>query len=185
MSLSAKPLQPKPCAVCAKPFQPWNSMAKVCGYRCAAKVPKLARKEEAAQTKAKKEGMKGYPELKSEAQKAFNEFIRARDAGKACICCGQYPQGAEALKGGAWDAGHYRSRGACPELAFDERNCHAQLKRCNRHSWDVAGYRAELVRRIGLEQVEDLERHHPPKHYNRGDLRTIRDTYRAKLKELK
>jgi len=72
MSLSAKPLQPKPCAVCAKPFQPWNSMAKVCGYRCAAKVPKLARKEEAAPMKAIQECMKGYPKVKAEGRKAFN-----------------------------------------------------------------------------------------------------------------
>lgn len=174
----------KPCRICCKPFAMRNSMQTVCGIKCATKVPKVARKEEAAKTRAQKEAMKGLPELKVEAQKAFNDFIRARDAGKACVCCGQYPQGEEALTGGAWDAGHFRSRGACPELAFDERNVHAQLKRCNRRSWDVAGYRAELVRRIGLAQVEDLERNHPPKKYTRDELRAIRDTYRAKLKAI-
>ena len=174
----------RPCRVCCKQFPQRNSMQTVCGIKCAAKVPKIARKEEAAKTRAQKEAMKGLPELKVEAQKAFNEYIRARDAGKPCICCGQVPQGEEALTGGAWDAGHFRSRGACPELAFDERNVHAQLKRCNRRTWDVAGYRAELVRRIGLAQVEDLERNHPPKKYTRDELRAIRDTYRAKAKAL-
>jgi hypothetical protein len=147
-------------------------------------VGKIKRKAQARTLRDRREAMKTLPDLKKEAQEAFNAYIRARDSGRSCICCGKTPTGPEALTGGAWDAGHYRSRGACPELAFDERNCHAQLARCNRFSWDVASYRAELIRRIGLAEVESLEGYHPPKKYTRADMKAIRDTYRQKLKAL-
>lgn len=157
---------------------------KVCGYRCAAKVPKIERKQERARNRASKEAQKTLPTLRKEAQDAFNEFIRARDNGLGCICCGKFPATMGSLTGGQWDAGHFRSRGSCPELAFDEDNCHAQLKDCNRHSWDVAGYRAELLRRIGPERLAALEGPHPTLRLTRDDMQAIRDKYRQKAKEL-
>jgi hypothetical protein len=172
------------CAVCAKPFTAQRMGQRVCSRYCAAKVPKIERKAEAQKTRAAKEAQKTLPQLRKEAQAVFNLFIRLRDFGKPCVCCGRLPFGPQALTGGQFDAGHYRSRGACPELAFDERNVHAQLKACNRFSQDVAGYRAELIKRIGLDQVEDLERHHAPKKYTRDDMRAIRDKYKAKAREL-
>jgi hypothetical protein len=39
-------------------------------------------------------------------------------------------------------------------------------------------YRAELIRRVGLAEVERLEGPHPPRKYTVDDLREIRDTYR-------
>jgi hypothetical protein len=69
-------------------------------------------------------------------------------------------------------------------LAFHEDNCHAQLKDCNRNSWDVANYRAELIRRIGIDRVIALERPHPMPKHGRDDMRRIRDTYRAKAREM-
>jgi hypothetical protein len=170
------------CPVCTKLFEPsFNTMQAVCSPRCARKVPVIQRKAERAATKSQTEAMKTLPTLRKEAQAAFNKFVRERDSGKPCICCGKMP-GADALTGGLWDAGHYRSRGSCPELAFDERNCHAQLKRCNRRTWDVAGYRAELVRRIGLAAVEEVEGPHPPVKHTRDTMRAIRDKYRNALR---
>ena len=169
------------CTVCLKDFTPTRMGQKVCGYRCAKKIGPLTRKSERAATMVAREQQKRLPDLRKEAQKAFNEFIHARDADKPCICCGQWPQ-SDHLKGGAWDAGHYRSRGAAIDLAFHEDNVHRQLKRCNRRAWDVAGYRAELVRRIGLEAVIALEGPHPLPHYTRDDLRRIRDEYKAKVR---
>ncbi len=172
------------CAVCANAFKPQRMGQAVCGYRCAAKAPKIKRKAEKAKDRASKEAQKTLPTLRKEAQDAFNAYIRLRDAGKPCICCGKMPQGPEALTGGQWDAGHYRSRGSCIELAFHEDNCHAQLKDCNRHSWDVASYRAELIRRIGIDRVTALEGPHPMPKYSRDDMRRIRDTYKAKAREM-
>jgi hypothetical protein len=172
------------CTVCEKPFTPFNSMQQVCGLSCARKVPVIARKAEAAGDRAAREAMKTQPELIEEAQKAFNEFVRMRDAHQPCICCGKWHSG-DALTGGDWDAGHYRSRGAAPELRFDERNCHRQLKRCNRRAWDVAAYRANLIERIGLAEVEALEGPHPARKYTKDELRELRDRYRVKARELK
>lgn len=175
----------KPCTICGTDFAPARMGQRVCSPKCARKVPVIARKKERAATRAKRESQKTLPVLRKEAQAAFNAYIRYRDTDRACICCGGRPVGSEALTGGAWDAGHYRGRGANPELAFDERNCHKQLKSCNRGDWDRQAYRAELVRRIGPEQVADLEGYHPPRKFTRDDLRAIRDQYRAKLKGIR
>jgi hypothetical protein len=178
------PTEPALCEVCKKPFKQWRSTTRVCGYRCAAKVPKIERKAEKAKDRASKEAQKTLPTLRKEAQDAFNAFVRARDAGKPCICCGKMPEWLDALTGGSIDSGHYRSRGSCPELAFHEDNAHGQLKACNRFGWDVASYRAELIRRIGIDRVTALEGPHPMPKYSRDDMRAIRDKYRAKAREM-
>jgi hypothetical protein len=172
------------CAVCLKDFTPTRMGQKVCGYRCSAKIGPLARKSERQATRVAKEQQKRLPDLRKEAQKAFNDFIRARDADKPCFCCGQWRMGGEPLKGGEWDSGHFRGRGANPELAFDETNVHRQLKAHNAHDWDRVYAEAEIRRRIGDEAMERLLRPHPAKHYTRDDLRQIRDEYRAKAREL-
>jgi len=172
------------CAVCAKPFTAQRMGQRVCSFRCAAKVPKIERKQAAAKDRASKEAQKTLPQLRKEAQAVFNLFIRLRDFGKPCVCCGKVPFGPQALTGGQFDAGHYRSRGSSPELSLNEDNCHSQLKECNRFGWDVAGYRAELLRRIGPERLAALEGPHPMPKLTRDDMRAIRDTYKAKAREL-
>jgi hypothetical protein len=172
------------CKVCEKPFVKRSTLHTICSQRCVLRMPVIEKKAEKAKDRAAKEALKTKPQLLEEAQIAFRAWIRARDFGKPCICCGKYPKTTGALTGGQWDGGHYRSRGACPELAFDERNCHAQLKDCNTHAWDVATYRANLIERIGLEQVEDLEGSHPAAKFSRDELREMRDRYRKLEREL-
>lgn len=164
-------------------------MQSVCSPACALSLAKSKRakeqkREQALQRKedkAKREKMKSKGEWVAEAQAAFNAYIRLRDAGKPCICCGR----PTADSPNSVDAGHYRSRGSAPHLRFDERNCHAQLKQCNRYRFDVAGYRAGLIGRIGLEAVLALEADQTPRKYSIDDLRAIRDAYRQKVKELR
>lgn len=113
------------------------------------------------------------------AQAAFNAFIRERDNGKPCVSCLRYHDG-------QYHAGHYRSVGAHPELRFEESNCHRQCSVCNNHkSGNIADYRIELIRRIGLDKVEWLEGPHEAKKYTCADLKEIELYYKAKLKELK
>lgn len=175
------------CRVCPAEFTPHRPLQIVCSRMCAQRVSVVARNTLKAIRKADRARLtdinETLPKLRAIAQAAFNSWVRARDAGKPCICCGAFPQ-SDSLRGGEWDAGHFRSRGACPELAFDENNCHAQLKKCNRRSWDVASYRANLIERIGLQAVERLEGPHEPKRYSRDDLRAIRDDYRARRKQM-
>lgn len=181
----------KTCKACRAQFVPMRPMQEVCGPMCArayakAKRVKRERREAALQrreSRAKLEEMKTIPQLMAEADKAFCAYIRARDEGKPCICCGRHSSGW--TRGGDWDGGHYRSRGAASHLRYDERNCHAQLKQCNRRAFDVASYRANLIKRIGLAEVESLELDNRTHKWSKEELRSIRDTYRVKLKEIK
>lgn len=182
-------MKPKRCRICKTEFTPRLPLQKVCGLDCAkslavsdrVKAEKRAEVRARKDTRAKLEAMKSIPELMAEADKAFCAYIRARDAGQPCICCGKHSSGW--TRGGEHDGGHYRSRGAASHLRYDERNCHLQLKRCNRRGFDVASYRANLVRKIGLAAVEALENDNRTHKWTRDELRAIRDEYRAKLKE--
>ena len=152
--------------------------------RKAQKQARMAAKVERADTRQRKEAMKTIPMLLKEAQVAFNAFIRARDAGKPCICCG-LPLGAGDV-GGRFDCGHYRSVGSAGHLRFHEDNAHGQRKQCNRWGAGRAvDYRLGLIERIGLERVEALETDNTTCKWAADDLRQIRDTYRQKLKDLK
>lgn len=113
------------------------------------------------------------------AQQSFNAFIRERDRNDACVSCGRFHEG-------QYHAGHYRSVGAAPELRFEESNCHKQCAPCNNHlSGNIAEYRINLIKKIGLDKVEWLEGKHEPKRYTVEDFREIEKRYKEKIKALK
>ena len=162
---------------------PWADAQAEKAKRAEAKMARAAAKVERASIKARKEAIKTIPDLIKEAQREFNAYIRARDADQLCICCGN-PLGTGEV-GGAFDCGHYRSTGSASHLRFDERNAHAQRKVCNRWGAGRAvDYRIGLVARIGLEAVEALESDNTPHKWTRERLIEVRDTYRAKLKDI-
>ena len=184
-------LGPKDCAGCGKPFMPINSMHQVhFKWSCIQKKLAKDKRAERENLKARKEAIKTRNELKSEAQDAFNDYIRERDKNQPCISCGA--TNPPMTSGGQWDAGHFKSRGAYPELAFDEDNCHRQCKSCNGGSGKFAHkerttsekYEANLIERIGLARVEALKAPRPLPKLTGDDYREKRATYRAKLKEL-
>lgn len=110
-------------------------------------------------------------------QTLFNKFIRLRDYGDDCISCGKPPK--------KKNAGHYRSRGSCPELRFNELNCHLQCEYCNTHlSANLSNYRINLIRKIGLVLVEQLEGPHEPKKYTLDDLKALQQHYKQRIQEL-
>lgn len=134
--------------------------------------------------KAKLEKLKTARDWTKEAQIAFNAFIRERDKGQTCICCGQSLSSGDT--GGQYDCGHYRSVGSAPHLRFDPRNAHAQRKQCNRWGAGRAvDYRLGLLTRIGREAVESLESDQTPRKYSIEELKSIKAHYKAKTKELK
>lgn len=188
MSLPAE-VSPKSCVNCGKDFLPkYTTMQIACTLRCAkasaVKDRKAKEKQERSHVRARKEALKTIPDLIKEAQHAFNAFIRARDAGMPCICCGK-PLGGDAV-GGGFDCGHYRSVGSAAHLRFDERNAHGQTKHCNRWGAGRAvDYRLGLIGRIGLAEVEALEADKRVHKWTREELISIAATYKAKLKELK
>lgn len=175
----------KKCKACGVRFEPIRPMQSVCGPPCAARFAKdLREKAERKVTRERIQLIKTRSQIMKEAQAAFNAFVRERDKGQPCICCGA-PLTLEAV-GGGYDCGHYRSVGSAPHLRFDERNAHAQRKVCNRYGAGRAvDYRIGLIERIGLAAVEALETDQDPRHWSREDLIQIRDDYRAKLRALK
>ena len=181
------------CKVCKCAISSPRPLQVVCGWACSEvwavrkreKAERTAKAQERKADAVKRDKLKTRSEWIADAQKAFNLFIRLRDAGKPCICCGRSRNSGIGI-GGDWDAGHYRSRGSAPHLRFVENNVHAQLKQCNR--WDagnVVGYRLGLIQRIGLATVESLEADQTPRNYTIDDLRAIKADYTARARDLK
>lgn len=160
------------------------AVAEIVAAKSKAKREKAERIAVAASTKILRMKLKTRSQWMKEAQIAFNAYIRARDQGKPCICCGK-PLGTQQV-GGGFDAGHYRSIGSAPHLRFDERNCHGQQKQCNRYGAGRAvDYRIGLIARIGIEAVESLESDNELRKFSIEELKQIIATYRQKTKELK
>ena len=179
---TSKTIKKKKCKSCGKLFTQFNSLAVVCSIDCAihyAKDNKVQERTRRTLYKIAKEKIKKRSEYLSDAQKAFNAFIRERDKNEPCISCMRHHQG-------QYHAGHYRSVGACPELRFCELNVHKQCSACNNHkSGNIVEYRINLVKKIGEEQLEWLEGKHEPKKYTIEQIKEIRAKYQLKLKELK
>lgn len=149
----------------------------------AAKKERAKAKEVRKVDKERKEKLKRIPDYIKEAQTAFNAYVRARDAGKPCICCGM-PLELGGV-GGGFDCGHYRSTGSASHLRFNPDNAHGQRKVCNRWGAGRAvDYRIGLIQRIGIERVEALESDNVPHKWTKEELLQIRDEYRARLKEI-
>lgn len=176
-----KPFSPKPrpCPVCRNSFVPAKPMQSVCSPKCAVKKVKQAKLEERAKVKTRKEKSLTLSQRRARAQTEVNAYVRLRDAALPCISCGRFHEG-------QWHAGHYRSRGAAVHLALDPRNIHRQCAPCNTHlHGNAIGYRSGLIERYGLAFVEELEADNAPRHLTAEVIDAIRDTYRAKTKQLK
>lgn len=177
MTLQANP--EGTCEACGKTFQRWSSFQRVCKTpKCAGRIVKMDKRKEAEETRARRIALRSRRDWLEDTQKAVNAYVRARDKGKPCVCCGA-----------PWDetfqAGHYLSRGARPELRFNLDNIHGQSVRCNMHlHGNQAAYRKGLVERIGLARVEALEGPHPPAKWSVDELRTMREAFRLLLKQL-
>lgn len=193
-----KEIKPKKCKApgCGKHFKPTMTTQKVCSVDCAraiAKCPKLQKvaaraiaQQNRTDAKARRERLKTRREHMAEAQVAFNAYIRERDVGLPCISCDSLPSDHDLITGSRWDAGHYRSVGACPELRFEPLNVHRQCVKCNRNlSGNAVEYRIRLVKRIGADQVDWLEGPHKPQRLTIEDLQAIKALYRQKLKDLR
>lgn len=156
-----------------------------------AKRARAAAKVERAETKRRRRAMRPIREFVAEAQAAFNAWVRARDEGLPCISCGTLNPPALG-PGGAWDAGHFLSRGAHPEKRFMEDNVHRQCKSCNAGSAKnpakaltvSQNYAAELIRRIGPERYAKVLEPVPLVKLDRDQLTAICDHYKKLLKEM-
>lgn len=189
MSLSAKQPKPKTCKnpACSAKFVAQRLGQAVCSPRCGlaikhvneAKARKSLAQIERKEIKVRKEKLKSRQEHLADTQKAFNAWVRERDALLPCISCGRHHQG-------KYDAGHYRTVGSNPALRFEPLNCHRQCSPCNTQlSGNIVNYRIALVKRIGIDLVDWLEGPHEAKKYTIEELKAMTADYRAKTRELK
>ncbi|EEY2171313.1 recombination protein NinG, partial [Escherichia coli] len=146
---------------CREWFHPAFANQWWCSPECGTKIAlerrskereKAEKAEKAAEKKRRREEQKQKDKLKiqklalkprsywiKQAQQAVHAFIRERDRDLPCISCGT-------LTSAQWDAGHYRTTAAAPQLRFDERNIHKQCVVCNQHkSGNLVPYRVELI----------------------------------------
>lgn len=91
---------------------------------------------------------------KMTAWKWFSKFIRKRDENDPCISCRRRKKN--------YHCGHYVPKSRGEQFYFNEENCHKQCSYCNLFlSGNLAKYRINLVKKIGLEKVEELEKLKP------------------------
>jgi 5-methylcytosine-specific restriction endonuclease McrA len=190
MLRSTKPPKCKQCRRRLEQLRPGQMVHEECveAYvlRLRAEMAERAKKVERAATRAQKEQGKGLRALLSEAQDAFNAYIRLRDANTCCVACGDPFE--DNKPGGSMDAGHFIARSVAPGLRFNEDNVFGQHKNCNRPGGTTKGqFRLGVVARVGEARtlaVEAQVDHRAPK-WDKDEVRSLRDTYRTKTKELK
>lgn len=182
------------------------NMSSYCNFECAAnhaidkstkarnaKLNKI-KKDERAYFRKRKEAIKPLTKVAGEAQSAINAWVRYRDRFSGCISCNATKQEIEFNHmfniGGAWDAGHFQSRGAKKQLRFNLWNIHKQCKKCNggsgRFSHKEATvskkYEENLIKKIGLEKVEYLKNNNQLATYDADYCRRLKNIFKKKLR---
>lgn len=115
------------------------------------------KKKEKKKPLFEKEGIriKKKPDLIEKLDRVFSLFIRYRDSMPngyfQCVSCRKIKRFSQA------DCGHYINRKHM-NTRFDEMNCHAQCRECNRFSeGNIQDYRRNLVGKYGERAVILLE----------------------------
>jgi len=174
------------CKICKSEYDKRNISHLVCSYECSIEYAKKSslKKEKATKQKARK-ALKSFNNsdvnvLKRKAQEICNKYIRLRDKNLPCISCNHdFNQGRQA------HAGHYRPQGGNSLWRYDERNIHKQCSICNNHlSGNLVPYRENLISKVGIEIVEELENTNTIKKWTKPELENIIEYYKNKIKVL-
>jgi hypothetical protein len=169
----------KTCKACKEKFEPIRPLQQVCSTKCAYNYQKKAfeKKMQKEKVEKKKELMTLSDWLKI-AQTTFNAYIRKRDEKLPCISCQRHHQG-------QYHAGHYRTTAAAPQLRFNEFNVWKQCSACNNYkSGNITEYRINLVKMIGVDEVEKLENNSETRKFTIYEVKEINQIYKLKIKEL-
>ena len=128
-------------------------------------------------------------ELKKKLQAVFNKWVRTRDSyyidgvllGE-CISCGTLVR----PNSSNWQAGHFYSVGAYPNLRFVPENVHGQCFRCNiAKEGNKQGYGQGLIKRYGdyfLDKLEIMKNNQSK--LGAGDLRFLIQYYEKQTESL-
>ena len=175
------------CKNCKQEYKKYRPLQNVCGYECSIELSKARMETKKAKAWAKekakrKEALKTREDYFQETLKAFNTFIRARDLKENCISCD--------AKAGTYrlTSGHFYPQGTYRNIALDERNANGQCwYNCNKNkSGNLLEYRPRLIKKIGLEAVEQLDIDAQQKVGKQSieELKELKQYYKAKAKEL-
>ena len=140
-------------------------------------------KKKSEKKKPEKKKSPSLPTLVDRLDKVFSKYIRLRDAMPGgtfrCISCGRIKPIEQA------DCGHFHSR-THMSTRFDEDNCHAECRYCNRFSADhIIGYRENLIRKIGSQRFLLLEvKAHETRKWSHFELEQLAKYYRALVDKL-
>ncbi len=146
------------CQICKRKYEAqYRPIHRTCGaLEClekkAMKEVEKQRKKEASKKRKEKQRFKEQDRSfwKKKAIAAFNAYIRERDKYLPCISCG--------VTYGQFHAGHYRPAGRNEGLRFNTYNVNKQCAQCNNvKSGNLTEYRIGLIKKYGLEKVEELE----------------------------
>lgn len=176
------------CRICKAEFEKRSSLHVLCSGACAitdmnAKKAKREAKELSVRKKETKEkliAIKTITEWLREVQRHCNRYVRLRDANEPCISCGTVNPNIK------YDAGHYRTSKAAPQLRFNTDNIHKQCSNnCNVHlSGNIFNYRPRLIKKIGLARVEALENNNELHRYTIEEAKALLNHFRNLCKEV-
>ena len=141
------------------------------------------KRKKTASDKPKKKSSPSLSTLIDRLDIVFSRYIRLRDAMPSgmfrCISCGKIKPIEQA------DCGHFHSR-THMSTRFDEDNCHAECRYCNRFSADhIIGYRENLIKKIGEQRFMLLDiKAHETKKWSHFELEQLAKYYRALVEKL-
>lgn len=183
----------KKCCGCKERFKAESMISTPIGYfhssQCrfdyATKKPKELKiksdkfREDKHKAQKKEYNANKLSTRKRATKEACHLYIRLRDKGKPCPCCGE-PLGDDFHAGHFWESGNF------PFLRFHEDNIHGQKASCNIFKGGDSGfYRKNLIERIGSDRVKYLDNNRSNKvKLTVDDYREIEAYYKGKIKEL-
>lgn len=156
------------CPICKVKATQKFGLKLFCGFEHAAEWAKAQaekskakkKKEFNAETRRMKNAVKKDSEWRNEVQDLFNKmrrleeliWFKERGIEPYCISC-QSPLGND-----QWACGHFKTRKARSDLAFDRMNTFLQHNvRCNKHlSGDIEGYKEGLAIRFGVDEAKRI-----------------------------
>lgn len=155
--------QQKKCKNCNQDFRPFSTLENTCSPKCKRELAEKRAQKREESAKRKREISKvsiirddiEHEERKAiivAAQRVTNRLVKLRDWGKTCISCGK-PHKAD------FEAGHFHSVGAHPELRLMMKNIHGQCSECN-HEFNTElkdKYACQIVKRYGFDYWEELD----------------------------
>lgn len=160
-------------------FVPVRPMQTTCSFECAIEYGKKPKVQNVYKMEKKKELQEKYPDKSkwlANAQTIVNKYIRLRDINKPCISCGH-------IGNRQIHAGHYKPMGNNQQLRFYTLNIFAQCSICNNYlSGNLANYRINLIKKLGLEKVEQIECNQKRGNYSIEYLERLIKVFRKKIK---